>query len=79
MLGNFYGDDKIPVSMADIRKGNKKVSARWACQKMVEVADHGFGMTIEWDVVDGKTLTRTLASQYLYVFSKFDKAFRPIK
>lgn len=78
MLGNFYGDDKIPVSMTDVRKGNKTITAKWACDKMCQVAEYGFGMSIQWEG-NNKTLTRASASQYLRVFSEFDTAFRPIK
>ncbi len=78
MLGNFYGDKKIPVTMADIRKGNKKITAKWACAKMCEVAEYGFGMSITWEG-NNKVLTRALASQYLKVFASFDSAFKPRK
>lgn len=78
MLGNFYGDEKVPVSMTDVRKGNKSITAKWACKKMVEVAEYGFGMTITWEG-GNQTLTRALASQYLKVFSDFDPAFKPKK
>ena len=78
MLGNFYGDDKIPVTMADVRNGNKTITASWACAKMVKVAEYGFGMDITW--TGNKTkLTRALASQYLQVFANFDSAFKPRK
>lgn len=78
MLGNFYGDSRVPVTMSDVRKANKKVTAKWACEKMCQVAEHAFGMSIQWEG-DNKTLTRASASQYLKVFVDFDPAFRPVK
>lgn len=76
MLANFYGDDKVPVDTSDILRMNKKATAKWACQKMVGVAKKGYGMNITWNG-NNQVLTRALASQYLYVFSNFDPAFRP--
>ena len=76
MLTNFYGENKVPITMADVRNGNKVATAKWACNKMVGVAKKGYGMTITWKG-NNQTLTRALASQYLYVFSQFDPAFRP--
>lgn len=78
MLGNFYGDKKVPVSMKDIRNANKKVTSKWACNKMVEVAEYGFGMSISWEG-GNNTLTRASASRYLKIFADFDEAFKPIK
>lgn len=78
MLANFYGDDKVPVTMEDIRKANKSITAKWACNKMVKIAKDGFGVSITWSG-DSTTLTRALASQYLKIFADFDPAFKPRK
>ena len=78
MLGNFYGDEKVPVTMEDVRKANKTITAKWACNKMVKLAKNGFGMDITW-TGDKTVLTRALASQYLKVFADFDPAFKPRK
>ncbi len=76
MLANFYGDEKVPVDASDMLRMNKKATAKWACQKMVEVAKKGYGMTITWNG-DNQVLTRALASQYLYILAHFDSAFTP--
>lgn len=78
MLGNFYGDDKVPVHMrADVRKGNKVATERYACHKMVEVSRKLGVEGFEWNPSTNHKLTRAFASQYLKVFAKTDPAFAP--
>lgn len=76
VLGNLYGDEYVPVNMADVRRGNSVVTESYACGKMVQLAKQRFGMTITWKGGE-KKLTRALASQYVKSFVDFDKAFKP--
>ena len=78
MLKNFYGSDKVPVGIGDVIYANSKATPKWATAKMVGVAKK-FGMDITWDDNSKKKMSRALASQYLYVFSHFDEAFKPLK
>ena len=77
MLANFYGDKNVPVTMTDVRKANKTITAKYACGKMVDVAEK-LGIEITWGG-NNTVLTRALASQYLRNFAKFDSAFKPRK
>ena len=78
MLGNFYGDDKVPVHMrADVRKGNKVATERYACHKMVEVSRKLGVEGFEWNPSTNHKLTRAFESQYLKEFAKTDPAFAP--
>ena len=77
MLNNFYGSKNVPVTISDVLKANKTITAKWACNKMVAVAKK-MGITITWKG-NSKVLTRALASQYLYVFAHYDSAFKPRK
>lgn len=79
MLKNFYGESKVPVGIGDVINANKKATPKWATAKMVGVAKTGFGMDITWNDNSNKKMSRALASQYLYVFSHFDSAFKPLK
>ena len=78
MLKNFYGADKVPVGIGDVIHANAKATPKWATAKMVGVAKK-FGMDITWNENSKKKMSRSLATQYLYVFSHFDKAFAPLK
>lgn len=78
MLNNFYGADKVPVGIGDVIYANKKATPKWATAKMVGVAK-AYGMDITWNENSKKKMSRALASQYLYVFSHFDEAFKPLK
>ena len=80
MLGNFYGDDKIPISMrGDVRKGNKIATERYVCHKMAKLARKLGAKDYKWNPSTNRKLTRAFASQYLYVFATQDgyPKFRP--
>ena len=78
VLGNLYGYSKVPVSLKDIRYANSAVTEAYACEKMVALAEKGFGMSITWDG-GKKKLSRALASQYIKSLIDFDEAFVPKK
>ena len=79
MLKNFYGADKVPVTVGDVVSANAKATPKWATAKMVAVAKKGYGMNIKWDNKSKKAMSRALASQYLKIFADFDPAFKPRK
>lgn len=74
VLINLYGKDNVPIKDGDRTK--KTATARWLCHKMVQIAEEGFGMKIEWEE-SSKKLSRALASQYIKSFIDFDSAFVP--
>ncbi|MBO7718168.1 hypothetical protein J6S37_01585 [Candidatus Saccharibacteria bacterium] len=75
VLGNLYGDQRVPANFQDVRYANKTITAEWACKRMVAQAKV-LGLTITWK--GGNTvLTRKSAAQYMTVFCKFDPALKP--
>lgn len=77
ILGNFYGDNNVPVNMReDVRKGNKVATEKWACKKMTQVAKK-LGVDLDWSPNSNGKLTRVWASQYIKVFATYDPAFAP--
>lgn len=69
MLGNLYGDDKVPVDMADVRKAGSTATAKWACKKMVQLADR-LDVRLSWSG-DSTKMSRALASRYAYILCTF--------
>lgn len=77
MLGNLYGDDKVPVDMTDVRKAGSTATAKWACKKMVQLADR-LDVKLTWSG-DSAKMSRALASRYVYILCTFSKELKPRK
>lgn len=78
MLGNFYGDKNIPISMReDVRNGHWIATERYACSKMVQVAARLGVKGLKWNPSTNRKLTRAFASQYLYTFATYNKRLYP--
>ena len=78
LLINYFGFKNVPITEADIKKGNKPITASWAAAKMVAVAKK-LGVSITWDEKSKTKLTRVGACQYLKVFTDFQDGtvFKP--
>ncbi len=75
ILRNLYGATYAPTYYEDLVKANHKISANFACGRMVEVSKK-IGYTIKWKA--GKeTLTRADAAEYIYIFATFSSKLKP--
>ena len=77
MLRNLYGN-KVTITYNDLKSANKSITAKWACDKMVEVAKK-LGVGMKWNGSKKVTLIRSAAAVYVKIFIDFDKRLKPKK
>ena len=76
MLSNATGDiKKVPITISDLKKANRPITAKWAVKKMVAVAKK-YGVKIKW-AAPNTILTNVGACQYLAEFLKFCSFIKP--
>ena len=75
ILRNLYGATYAPTYYEDLLNANHKISASFACGRMVEVSKK-IGYTIKWKAGTG-TLTRADAAEYIYIFATFSDKLKP--
>ena len=76
ILGNLYGAKNVPVTYNDAKAANKAVTAKYICNKLVEVGKR-LGKEITWKTKSNAKLNRASVANYLYVFANFDSHFMP--
>ena len=79
ILANFYGKKNVPVNINDVLGANGKVTAKWATNKMSQVAKKKAKINMTWTKLPKGTLSRADAARYIKIFATFDKALKPIK
>ena len=75
ILGNIYGDDKIPVTAKDIRYKNTSTNVEG--HRLIQLTSN-LGQPMAWPVSrTTPRFTRALAAKMIYNFTQLDPAFAP--
>ena len=75
ILGNLYGDDKVPVTAEDVRF--KKTSTNVEGHRLIKLT-RALGNPVSWPVSrHTPRFTRALAAKMIYDFTQLDQHFLP--
>ena len=76
ILRNLYGATYAPTTYEDLAGANKKITAKFACDRMVAISAK-LDYKIKWNGKKGYKLSRADAAEYIYIFCTFSDELKP--